>query len=462
MCIKNELEYRIYVNKVMNTDKLKFLYLIIFGASLNYIYIRFNSINIIFALIFIIAIVLLMKAVNKYDRLALITSISIMVEPNIIGNLSLSNIILLIALFSTLFVYKNFNLTFLRNRSIFSLIIFVCYLIINVIFTLFKGITVFIVMKNLWIFVSLIIYLIIISLYLSKESKQAIVSCLLTGIEGWGVLIVSGFIVRILMYPSIINKLLFSLDQSSTSVLNRQYLALYYTDVNYMSIACVCAIFVTLIKLQKQKKKLRILNFIILNLYIMLTLSRTGLLLIMLTYSIYITVIFLKKGYKKRMLFISINILLGIIFLGCLSYNFKNIQILQSIISRFSSIKHDPRFDVYKAAINVFEMSPILGTGVGTLIKLSANYLGTPHIAHNVFLTTLAESGIVGLFLLLLFEINLLFEVRNKKSKHNFFILFIVFLIPQLWLDVFFNPNTIVIICILVLFNGELEEYLLL
>ena len=84
------------------------------------------------------------------------------------------------------------------------------------------------------------------------------------------------------------------------------------------------------------------------------------------------------------------------------------------------------RPEIFAAAIKIFMMFPVLGIGQGEFYRQASNYELTHSYylsleqngenAHNYFLQTLAENGILGVLLFVLFVFYPLWKVKNRKT----------------------------------------------
>jgi O-antigen ligase len=77
---------------------------------------------------------------------------------------------------------------------------------------------------------------------------------------------------------------------------------------------------------------------------------------------------------------------------------------MQSAIDRLSSTGDQletgnisSRGEIWKAGLDMFEERPLLGVGIGNFAAMLERQIGFNQVAHNVFLTILVESGLVGL-----------------------------------------------------------------
>ncbi len=165
---------------------------------------------------------------------------------------------------------------------------------------------------------------------------------------------------------------------------------------------------------------LGMLSFLLL-LVIFLTLSRTAML------SIFICIIImtmLAKDERIKKLSFSLS-LLGLL-LVVLIIKTDIFHLGTFLITRFTlsieAIKGEAtdygtmgRLELWNYALRSFFDNPVLGSGVGTLYK-GIDEIGGVHNYHNIFLQFLAQTGLVGLFLFLIWTC-WLFYVSYSNSK---------------------------------------------
>ncbi len=84
----------------------------------------------------------------------------------------------------------------------------------------------------------------------------------------------------------------------------------------------------------------------------------------------------------------------------------------------FSSIRHNPRWHYWSAAVRLFADHPVGGSGAGTYGGYLAAHPGSGRLAldaHNLYLETLAELGPLGLALILVFAGSVLLAVFGTR-----------------------------------------------
>lgn len=77
-------------------------------------------------------------------------------------------------------------------------------------------------------------------------------------------------------------------------------------------------------------------------------------------------------------------------------------QALNDLALQREPIEGDLRFLLWKAAIKLWQSSPLNGVGLGNFPTESKAYTGVNYVAHNSFLSLLAETGLIGLIFFLI------------------------------------------------------------
>jgi len=105
--------------------------------------------------------------------------------------------------------------------------------------------------------------------------------------------------------------------------------------------------------------------------------------------------------------FITILILITVFFGGVIGNYFE--------IPLFTDISFEQRLHAEVTALKIFSTSPILGIGFGNFEDFTQRYLGTPFlVTYNFYLRILAETGIFGFLIFLLF-LGFLFQTLIKS-----------------------------------------------
>jgi len=195
-----------------------------------------------------------------------------------------------------------------------------------------------------------------------------------------------------------------------------------YMDPNYLSTGLVLITAVIMDKILK--KEHRSINLIILMLLIMIvfiTGSRGGL-LANITVILTFYIVDRDKIYNKIYVF-----LLGFIMF-VLIFNFSYNYIPNWIINRFSineilSDQGSGRIDIWLNSISYYKDLPILrlifGTGFATFSYISLNTTGVLKVAHNIYIQSLLEGGIVGLLITIFVIIN---AMQNALKNNNMYV----------------------------------------
>jgi O-antigen ligase len=143
-----------------------------------------------------------------------------------------------------------------------------------------------------------------------------------------------------------------------------------------------------------------------------------------------ILVFYRKKIFKlNKILMISCLIFISFIalniFLNIYSSNFaQNTQTVfkKHIFNLFSGAAYVERIDTFKASLNLFSIHPYIGIGIGNFgPSISKDHLTKPKngwpIVNNQILEILTETGIFGLFFILIFTLYILFKVLSILHK---------------------------------------------
>ena len=151
---------------------------------------------------------------------------------------------------------------------------------------------------------------------------------------------------------------------------------------------------------------------------ILLTYSRSALIMLFLSLGIYLVMI--RKG--KLLILFSVLLML-LIFVSPKSFQTEGTNLLRSVSS-------EARIQSMQQGITIFEKSPVFGIGFNAYRYAQNKYLGLNNIywqtthsgagTDNSFLFVLATTGVVGFaaYLFLLFR---LFKLAKKNLKNNFF-----------------------------------------
>jgi O-antigen ligase len=101
----------------------------------------------------------------------------------------------------------------------------------------------------------------------------------------------------------------------------------------------------------------------------------------------------------------------------------KDMQINNSTLKDFNNSNN--YFHIFYTGYEIWKKNPIIGTGVKSFniscseaSKTNNKLLCAPH-AHNLYLEILINTGIAGIFILIIYIFNILKEVKNILSKKN-------------------------------------------
>ena len=152
------------------------------------------------------------------------------------------------------------------------------------------------------------------------------------------------------------------------------------------------------------------------------TISRGGIIAFCFMFLIYIFIIL--KNYKKRILFIFSFVILAILLVY-----FSNIKVINRI-EHTSGTQDIERIVLWKSSIRMIEDHLLYGVGINNFNKEYRTKYISPLAknkdlakSHNMWLTSLAETGIVGaigLFILMYHFITFSFKNWNNKGDYKF------------------------------------------
>ena len=244
------------------------------------------------------------------------------------------------------------------------------------------------------------------------------------------------------------NPVLFVLDLGSgrmeLSVLGggevSQYEVAHYSLSAYLS--CLILIQSTKIK----RKYLLYLLTLFFGVSILLSLSRAYTLALILTSVLYFT--FTKGFVKKIKGFLYIAFLMLFIFLVVSILNFEGMN--TRFLDTFSAVENNNmaavssgRSDIWDAALEIYKMNPILGSGFSSFGTVYDEYVGKAKGAHNSFLQYLIEVGIIGLLLFIMMLLLCFFKILTFKKYKNICLGIFVFLLIEAFFNGFFRSKGI-------------------
>ena len=184
--------------------------------------------------------------------------------------------------------------------------------------------------------------------------------------------------------------------------------------------------------------KIQVLIIALLSIYVVLLLSKTGIIITFLIHLISITYwIFRLKKVKAGLLIMGI-IFTTIILLFSTSQTIRN-RFLETynVITNENEAESSTsiRFITWESSWDIFMENPLIGAGTGDIqYKLSTKFIEKGHNnlamksynAHNQFLNTASKSGILGLIsILILFGVPIFYSLKLSNPIYIFFFLIV-------------------------------------
>jgi len=214
-------------------------------------------------------------------------------------------------------------------------------------------------------------------------------------------------------------------------------------------------------------KKWNIFNFVLLLLMIILSASRTGLVLVGIAILLYVI---LNKAYKKVSFLIGLVFVLTAIFF---TLPFINDSLELTAISRILDASTDQRSGSYGVAFDIF-LNNILGIGIsidalkhevsapGSHYALNSNYDKSFVIFDNTYLTGLVAYGVLSAFLYVIFISPLKFAFKylrrgeDRKYGISVILVFVIWFLQNLSFDsIFYFPINAMFFVLCALFIKE-------
>lgn len=250
---------------------------------------------------------------------------------------------------------------------------------------------------------------------------------------GWNTLVlkvyaISGFIIGVLGIVFTIVGLPILRDLFYYSEIRYKGLMI---DPNYFAILQITSLVYFLRRggLKTATKLIILLTFFVI---ILVSGSKTGLI----TLFLYLTLLSFERFFleRKNPVRLSVYLFLAALFAmllpvfieffkkvisewGSLLPTFERLQLLFTDFSSAITESGSERDGIWAVALELIQLSPLLGVGVGTYSGLSAQIFHEPHVAHNTFLQLLAEWGIPISMLFFTFVFLLLMKATKSQFK---------------------------------------------
>lgn len=196
-----------------------------------------------------------------------------------------------------------------------------------------------------------------------------------------------------------------------------------YMDPNYFATGfiLITAILVDNI-FKKINVKLSMVVLVLLFIIIVMTGSRGGLLA---NSIVILTLIAINKKHQFKKLLIIFS---GVLVFGILFYSMKDL-IPEWVLNRFTvnamvSGGGSGRLTIWLSNLSYFENMPLLGllfgNGFSTFSYISLITLGTPKVAHSIYIQSLIEGGLIGLLFIFMLIIIAMKNSWVNKNKYVF------------------------------------------
>ena len=214
------------------------------------------------------------------------------------------------------------------------------------------------------------------------------------------------------------------------------------TAVRYFLISFVFLSYIRIIKQNKIFGLIATTGMIVAFLGIFYTVSRTGILLLMIAL---VLLVLLQTKFKYRIQ-ISIITAIGIILL--IFFSNSVIDFVRGIVPAISQGTDTVglRYALWKAGLQMWQDHPISGVGIGMFPSLLKNYPNLKYqyfftrglVAHNMYISMLAETGLVGfiLFMSIIFKSLMNFwkagkiaDLRFLRIRNVWIIIFVLMLL---------------------------------
>ena len=211
---------------------------------------------------------------------------------------------------------------------------------------------------------------------------------------------------------------------------------LIYLSAFYLLAIMFCLDFYYQKQYQISNKKYLFISAFLFFALILLS-SRTA--LIASFFVIFTKIIILNKKNIKRIILIMFSIIfLGSVLIFCIPILKERVVNINKNVSSYSGISL--RIKIWENAIEVFKKSPIYGYGISNSQDVLLNQYHQVNFrraflknfnAHNQYLQSLIDSGVIGLIFLILMLMSPILFFRNKTNFILFTILILITLIPE-------------------------------
>jgi O-antigen ligase len=199
-----------------------------------------------------------------------------------------------------------------------------------------------------------------------------------------------------------------------------------FEDPNLAASYLILSLSIAVMYNQIFKKKVFGMNILIILTALLFTASRGGVLGLCIGSAIVFILTFKVKNLVK-LAFVS---LLALSILAPLIYAFDHegaiVSSLQTSYERVTNVDQDEtgtqyRVLLWETAYQMWKGNPIFGVGTGQYMNNTYKIIGVslPNIPHNTYLTYLAETGVLGLLILLWKPVQIIFQTLNRSRKKD-------------------------------------------
>lgn len=231
-----------------------------------------------------------------------------------------------------------------------------------------------------------------------------------------------------------------------------------YQDPNYLSGFLIFSIIYYLDELIKGKKTSALIKVVIFLYFVLLTGSRGGMIAILVSMVFYIFTWMHEQEFKIKSFLKIITIVIFVIIMFS-----EVMQLLPESVSQRFSLEYSindsgaGRFDIWKVLINNLTQFNIFriffGTGAGTVV-----YSANGFVAHNLWIESLVEVGVIGTSLLIGFYFVYL-KSAYKMKEYVIYASFIGYLVMSLSMSLFtYKPIFNILLMINIIKNHNKEH----